>query len=169
MASFIDEHRDQYGVEPICAELPIAPSTYYDHKGRETDPEKRSNRAQRDAELMIEIQRVFLENFCVYGARKIWRQLRREGFDVARCTVERLMKQLGIRGVIRGKGYKTTVVDLAAERPADLVERSFEATAPNRLWVACVFRPSGPVIPAEAGHRFRTMRAGCDAEAGQYS
>ncbi len=136
MTSFIDDHRDQYGVEPICAELPIAPSTYYEHKGREADPGKRSNRAKRDAELMIEIQRVFLENFCVYGARKVWRQLRREGFDVARCTVERLMKQLGIRGVIRGKGYKTTVVDLSAERPADLVERSFEATGPNRLWVA---------------------------------
>ncbi len=136
MTSFIDDHRDQYGVEPICAELPIAPSTYYEHKGREANPEKRSNRAKRDAELMIEIQRVFLENFCVYGARKIWRQLRREGFDVARCTVERLMKQLGIRGVIRGKGYKSTVVGLSAERPADLVERSFEATAPNRLWVA---------------------------------
>ncbi len=119
MTSFIDDHRDQYGVEPICAELPIAPSTYYEHKGREADPGKRSNRAKRDAELMIEIQRVFLENFCVYGARKVWRQLRREGFDVARCTVERLMKQLGIRGVIRGKGYKTTVVDLSAERPAE--------------------------------------------------
>jgi putative transposase len=136
MTSFIDEHREEYGVEPICAELPIAPSTYYAHKGYEADPGKRSDRAKRDAALMIEIQRVYTENFCVYGARKIWRQLRREGFDVARCTVERLMQQLGIRGVIRGKGYKTTVVDLAAERPADLVARSFVATAPNRLWVA---------------------------------
>ena len=113
MTSFIDEHRDQYGVEPICAELPNAPSTYYAHKACETDPDKRSDRVRRDAELMVEIERVWNENYRVYGARKIWRQLQREGFDVARCNVERLMRKLGIRGVVRGKGYKTTVPDEA--------------------------------------------------------
>ncbi len=136
MTSFIDDHREEYGVEPICAELPIAPSTYYEQKQREADSSCRSARAKRDAELEVAVLRVYVENFCVYGARKIWRQLRREGFDVARCTVERLMRKLGIRGVVRGKGYKTTVPDFAAERPADLVERAFTATAPNRLWVA---------------------------------
>jgi len=125
MVSFIDEHREVYGVEPICAELPIAPSSYYEQKQREVDPGRCSARAKRDAELEVEVLRVYVENFCVYGARKIWRQLRREGFDVARCTVERLMRRLGIRGVVRGKGYKTTVPDFAAERPADLVERAF--------------------------------------------
>lgn len=151
MASFIDEHRDQYGVEPICAEIPIAPSTYYERKQRETDPGCWSARARRDAELMVEIERVWHENFRVYGARKIWRQLRREGFDVARCTVERLMRKLGIRGVIRGKGYKTTVVDDACERPADLVERAFTASAPNQLWVADITYVAtwrGPVYAA---------------------
>ena len=136
MVSFIDEHREVHGVEPICAEIPIAPSTYYEHKLREADPSRWPARAKRDEELEVEVLRVYTENFCVYGARKIWRQLRREGFDVARCTVDRLMRKLGIRGVIRGKGYKTTVPDFAAERPADLVERVFTATAPNRLWVA---------------------------------
>jgi len=136
MTSFIDEHREVYGVEPICAELPIAPSTYYVHKGCEADPDKRSDRAKQDAELILEILRVWQENFRVYGARKIWRQLKREGFEVARCTVERLMRKLSIRGVVRGKGYKTTVPDFGAEQPADLVARAFTATAPNRLWVA---------------------------------
>lgn len=136
MASFIDEHREVYGVEPICAEIPIAPSTYYTQKACDSDPEKRSDRAKRDAELMVEIERVWNENFRVYGARKIWRQLKREGFAVARCTVERLMRKLGIRGVVRGKGYKTTIPDEACSRPADLVERAFTASAPNQLWVA---------------------------------
>ena len=136
MVSFIDDHRDEYGVEPICAELPIAPSTYYDHKTREADSDKRSDRAKRDAELEVEILRVWHENFRVYGARKIWRQLKREGIPVARCTVERLMKKLGIRGVVRGKGFKTTIPDLLAERPMDLVGRTFTASRPNQLWVA---------------------------------
>jgi len=142
MTSFIDEHREVYGVEPICAELPIAPSTYNEQEQREADPSCWSARATRDAELELELElelevlRVWNENFRVYGARKIWRQLRRDGFDVARCTVERLMRKLGIRSVVRGKGYKSTVPDFAAERPADLVERAFTASAPNRLWVA---------------------------------
>ena len=136
MVDYIDDHVDRYGVEPICAQLPIAPSTYYVYKAREADVTKLSARACRDAELEIEIIRVWNENFRAYGAYKIWKQLNREGRRVARCTVERLMRKLGIRGVVRGKGYKTTVPDLGAKRPADLVERSFTATAPNRLWVA---------------------------------
>lgn len=136
MVAYIDEHVERYGVEPICAQLPIAPSTYYAHKAREADATLLSARARRDADLEVEIIRVWNENFRAYGAYKVWRQLNREGIDVARCTVERLMRKLGIRGVVRGKGYKTTVPDLGAERPADLVKRVFKATAPNRLWVA---------------------------------
>jgi transposase InsO family protein len=136
MVAYIDQHVDRYGVEPICAQLPIAPSTYYAHKARQADVMLRSDRSRRDAHLEIEIIRVWNENFRAYGAYKIWKQLNREGIRVARCTVERLMRKLGIRGVIRGKGYKTTVADLGAARPADLVERAFSATAPNRLWVA---------------------------------
>ena len=136
MVAYIDKHVDRYGVEPICAQLPIAPSTYYAHKAREADVTLQSDRARRDAVLEIEIVRVWNENFRAYGAYKIWKQLNREAIRVARCTVERLMQKLGIRGLVRGKGYKTTVPNLGAERPADLVERAFTATAPNRLWVA---------------------------------
>jgi transposase InsO family protein len=137
MVSFIDEHREEHGVESICSQLPIAPSTYYEQKAREADPSRLPERAVRDAELREQIERVWKENFGVYGARKIWRQLMREGVDVARCTVERLMRQMGLQGAIRGRKYKkTTIVDEAAERPADLVERDFTADRPNRLWVA---------------------------------
>ena len=109
MIAFIDDHREAYGVEPICKVLPIAPSTYHAHIAQRIDASKRSARAQRDAELKIEVQRVFAENFGVYGVRKVWRQLRREGFTVARCTVERLMASLGLQGVIRGKPVRTTI------------------------------------------------------------
>jgi len=163
MTSFIDEHRKVYGVEPICSEIPIAPSTYYEQKQREADPTCWSARAKRDAELEVEVLRVWNENFRVYGARKIWRQLKREGFDVARCTVERLMRKLGIRGVVRGKGYKTTVPDFAAERPADLVERAFTATAPNQLWVADITYVAtwrGPVYAAFVIDVFSRMIVG---------
>ena len=163
MVSFIDERREVYGVEPICAELPIAPSTYYEQKQREVDPERCSARAKRDAELEVEVLRVYVDNFCVYGARKIWRQLKREGFEVARCTVERLMRKLGIRGVVRGKGYKTTIPDVAADRPADLVERAFTATAPNRLWVADITFVAtwrGPVYAAFVIDVFSRMIVG---------
>jgi transposase InsO family protein len=136
MVAFIDSHRDEYGVEPICRVLPIAPSTYYWHKARQVDPGLRSKRAKRDAELEPLIQRVWDENFQVYGVRKMWRQLKREGHDVARCTVERLMRKLGLQGVVRGKKFKTTIGDEAAARPADLVQRDFTATRPNQLWVA---------------------------------
>ena len=136
MGAFIDEHRDTYGVEPICAQLPIAASTYYTRKAQEADPTRRSGRAQADAALRVEIQRVWDANLRVYGPRKVWRQLRREGFVIARCTIERLMRAMGLQGAIRGRRFKTTVPDGAAARPADLVQRSFTATRPNQLWVA---------------------------------
>ena len=137
MVAFIDEHRTEYGVEPICDVLPIAPSTYYDHHARAQDPAKRPDRAKRDEELRPKIQRVWDENHAVYGAEKVWRQLVRENVDVARCTVERLMRGMGLRGAIRGRAFKvTTVADETALRPPDLVARQFTATRPNQLWVA---------------------------------
>jgi len=136
MVAFIDDHRGVYGVEPICRVLPIAPSTYYKCKACELDPTRRSRRAIRDDDLRAEIQRVYDENRQVYGAPKIWRQLRREGIPVARCTVERLMREMGIRGTRRGKRVRTTIADDSTARPADLVNRNFTATRPNQLWVA---------------------------------
>lgn len=136
MVAFIDVNRAEYGVEPICEELPIAPSTYYEVKARERDPGRLPARTRRDQALAGEIQRVWHENFDVYGARKTWRQMNREGIRVARCTVARLMRMMGLRGAVRGKRFKTTIPDLAAARPLDLVERQFHATRPNQLWVA---------------------------------
>ena len=136
MVAYIDDHRDRFGVEPICKLLPIAPSTYYELKARQRDPDRRSERAKRDEALKPEIERVYVENFCVYGARKIWKQLNREAIRVARCTTERLTAALGIQGAVRGKAWKTTVPDTDAVRPRDLVQRRFTATAPNQLWVA---------------------------------
>lgn len=136
MVSFIGDHQGSYGVEPICRVLPIAPSTYYAHKACLADPTRLSDRVRRDAVLQQEIQRVWKANHEVYGARKVWRQLRREGIEVARCTVERLMRELGLRGIVRGRKLRTTIPDEAAERPRDLVARNFIADGPNRLWVA---------------------------------
>ena len=136
MTSFVDENRADFGVEPICAELPIAPSVYYEHKRREREPERCSARSRRDGELRTRIRRVWESNFGVYGARKVWRQLQREGVGVARCTVERLMRQEGLKGVVRGEKRRTTIPDEDAARPADLVDRSFEADGPDRLWLA---------------------------------
>jgi putative transposase len=136
MASFIDEHREGYGVEPICAELPIAPSAYYEHKARQKDPSREPARVQRDRMLSEEIRRVRKENFEVYGARKVWLQLNRENIPVARCTVERLMQIMGLRGVVRGRTCRTTISDGSVERPGDLVQRQFTARRPNQLWVA---------------------------------
>src|SRR5690554_6668152 len=136
MIAFIDDHRDAYGVEPICRVLPIAPSTYYLHAARRADPSRLSARAKRDAVLKVEVRRVFNENFGVYGVRKVWRQMKREGFDIARCTVARLMKSMGLEGVIRGKPVRTTISDKAAPCPLDKVNRQFQAPAPNRLWVS---------------------------------
>jgi len=136
MIAFIDDHRVTYGVEPICKVLPIAPSTYHDHVAKRHDPSKLSARAKRDAALKVEVRRVFEENFRVYGVRKVWRQLRREGTGVARCTVTRLMRQMGLEGAIRGKPVRTTVRDKAAPCPLDRVNRQFQAPAPNMLWVS---------------------------------
>ena len=131
MIAYIDGHKGRYGVEPICRVLPIAPSTYYAASHRPA-----SARAVRDTKLKGEITRVHAEHFGVYGARKVWRQLHREGITVARCTVERLMGALGLEGVRRGKPRRTTTPEAAATRPADLVGRDFSATRPNQLWVA---------------------------------
>jgi transposase InsO family protein len=136
MVAFIDAHRAEHGVEPICEQLPIAPSTYYEHKARQADPERLPPRLQHDRALIPEIRRVYEENFRVYGARKVWRQLRREAFEVARCTVERLMHSLGLQGVVRGRKCRTTIADEMAERPLDRVNRQFHASRPNELWVA---------------------------------
>jgi putative transposase len=136
MKAFIDAHRDVYGVEPICRVLPIAPSTYYAHAARKADPELRSQRAKTDEVLAPEVERVWKENFEVYGVRKVWRQLRRERFEVARCTVQRLMKRLGFKGVIRGKTVRTTISDPKAPCPLDHVQRQFSAHRPNALWVS---------------------------------
>jgi len=136
MIGFIDDHREAYGVEPICRVLPIAPSTYHERVAQRQNPARRSARARRDGELKPGIVRVFAENFGVCGARKVWRQMRREGFAVARCTVERLMGDLGLQGVIRGKSVRTTISDKAAPSPLDKVNRQFHAPAPNRLWVS---------------------------------
>jgi putative transposase len=136
MIAFIDDHRGEHGVEPICSVLPIAPSTYHSHAARRADPSLLPTRAKRDAGLMPQIARVFEENFEVYGVRKVWRQLQREGRDVARCTVERLMQSMGLQGVIRGKPVKTTISDKSAPCPLDHVNRQFKASRPNALWVS---------------------------------
>ncbi len=132
MTAFVDEHRDVYGVEPICAELPIAPSTYYAYRSRPP-----SARSQRDGWLIEQIRSVHQGNYGVYGASKVWAQLNRQGPPVARCTVERLMRNTGLRGVTRGRRkICTTQSDTVTDYPVDLVERNFTASAPDRLWVA---------------------------------
>ena len=137
MVRFVADHRATYGVEPICAVLPIAPSTYFRWRAQQQNAAARSARAKRDDDLRIEIQRVYDANFRVYGPRKVWRQLGREGHHVARCTVERLMRALGVAGAVRGRAWVTTTQsEPALDRPRDLVERHFEATRPNQLWVS---------------------------------
>jgi putative transposase len=136
IVEFIDEYRDRFGVEPICVQLTelgchFAPSTYYEARGR-----KPSARDQRDEHLKVAIAAVYDESYRCYGARKVWLTLRRQRVEVARCTVERLMRAMGLRGAVRGKRQRTTVADPAAARPADLVQRRFEPVAPDRLWVA---------------------------------
>ena len=134
--TFIDACREHYSVESICKELPIASSTYYAHKQRQRQPERLSNRKKRDAELMILIRQAWEDNMSVYGARKIWKQLQLDGHQVARCTVERLMRNMGIQGARRGKACKTTIPDEQQNKPKDLVNRQFTAEQPNQLWVA---------------------------------
>ena len=136
MTAFIDEHRAEYGVEPMCSVLPIAPSTYYAHKVVERDPEQRSDRAKRDEELLVKISRIYEASKRRYGALKVWRELKRQKVKVARCTVERLMREAGLQGVVRGRKKRTTQPSDTDERPLDLVERKFVATRPNQLWVA---------------------------------
>jgi transposase InsO family protein len=136
MRAFVDEQRDAFGVEPICKVLRIAPSGYRRYAARRRNPALRCARAQRDDRLILHIERVWEANLQVYGADKVWKQLNREGIVVARCTVERLMNRLGLRGVIRGKVVRTTVADTAAPCPLDRVNRQFTASRPNQLWVA---------------------------------
>jgi transposase InsO family protein len=136
MIVFIDDHRPVYGVEPICHVLPIAPSTFYEHAARRRDPARLPARGRRDAILRSEIRRVWEGNFRVYGVRKVWRQLGREGIVVARCTTARLMRQMGLSGAIRGKAVKTTIGNPAAPCPRDKVNRQFRVPRPNALWVA---------------------------------
>jgi putative transposase len=136
MIAFIDEPRAVYGVEPICRVLPIAPSTYHAHSARQANPERLPRRARRDAALKVEIRRVFDENFRVYGVRKVWRQLGREGIAVARCTVARLMRAMGLQGAVRGKPIRTTISDKATPCPLDRVNRQFQAPRPNALWLS---------------------------------
>ena len=145
MVSFIDAHRGRYGVGPLCAQVPIAPSTYYAHKAREAEPERVSARARRDGWLSGEIRRVYDEHFQVYGVRKVWRQLRGEGVTVARCTVARLMRRMGLQacpgrgeagGAVRGRRVKTTRAVVHGERPDDRVNREFQVRRPNALWVS---------------------------------
>ena len=136
MRDFIDKHRDTFWVEPVCKVLQVAPSAYRRHAALLREPYKRCARARRDDELTPEIQRVWQANMQVYGADKVWRQLAREGVTVARCTVERLMRRLGLRGVMRGKVVRTTVGDAKAPCALDLVNRQFRAERPNQLWVS---------------------------------
>ena len=136
MIAFIDDHREVYGVEPICRVLPIAPSTYYAHAARRADPDRLPARAKADLALMVDIRRVFEANFCVYGVRKVWRQLGREGIGVARCTVGRLMRAMGLQGVVRGRKVRTTIANPATVCPLDRVNRQFKASRPNALWLS---------------------------------
>jgi putative transposase len=136
MVSYIDAHRDRFGVESICRVLPIAPSTYHRHRQRHVDPARRSARARRDETLCVEIRRVYDEHHQVYGPRKVWKQLRREGIRVARCTVGRLMRAMGLAGAVRGRAWVLTTQAADSGRPADLVDRQFVATRPNQLWVS---------------------------------
>ena len=136
MISFIEEHRSVLWVEPICRLLLIAPSTYYEVIAKRTDVDRLSARAQRDIAMKVEIRRVFNENFQVYGVRKVWRQLLREGYDIARCTVARPMRAMGLQGIIRGKPIRTTISAKTAPCPLDRVNRHFFAPAPNMLWLS---------------------------------
>ena len=136
MKTFIDQHRNAFGVEPLCKVLQVAPSAYWRHAALMREPHKRCTRAKRDEVLMPQIQRVWEANMQVYGADKVWRQLAREGVTVARCTVERLMRKLGLRGVMRGKVVRTTIGDAKTPCPLDRVNRQFRAERPNQLWVS---------------------------------
>ena len=136
MTAYIDQHPEQHGVEPICGVLPIAPSVYYEFKARQADPTRLPPRLKRDAELRVEIRRVWNEQDSAYGAKKVWKQLRLEGIFAARCTVARLMREMGLRGVVRGRSCRSTIPDPKADHSPSLVKRNFTTTRPNQLWVA---------------------------------
>jgi transposase InsO family protein len=137
MVAYIDGHRERFGVEPIGAVLPIAPSTYFRHKVEQRDPTRRSARAQRDEVLRAIIGRIYRQNRSVYGPRKVWKQMGREGLRAARCRVRRLMRAMGLAGAVRGRAWTTTThAEPEANRPLDLVDRHFAATRPNQLWVS---------------------------------
>jgi putative transposase len=136
MVDFIDRHRKALGVESICKTLQFAPSAYYERKRQEADPQLRSPRRKNDEALQLVIRRVWDDNFQAYGARKVWLQLKREGIDSARCSIERLMRGMGLRGVVRGRTTRTTIAADKDSRPLDLVQRRFRADRPNQIWVA---------------------------------
>ncbi len=136
IVSFVDAHREAFGVEPICTQLQAAPSWYYEQKAREADPSRVPARTQRDSRLRPEIARVWRADRWVYGAKKVWKAVHREGRVVARCTVARLMQVDGKRRVVRGRRVQTTIPDVHGEPPRDLVQRNFTATRPNQLWVS---------------------------------
>lgn len=136
MKEFVDQHRTTWGVEPICAVLGIAPSGYRRHAARQRNPALRCARAKRDEVLAPQVERIWHANMQVYGADKVWHQMNREGTLVARCTVERLMRCLGLQGVRRGKVMRTTIPDKSAVCPLDRVNRQFKAERPNQLWVS---------------------------------
>ena len=136
MRAFVDEHRENFGVEPICKVLQVAPSGYRKHAAQRRDLSRRCRRALRDERLIPQVERVWQANLRVYGADKVWKQLHREGTHAARCTVERLMRRLGLQGVRRGKSVRTTVPDAAVPCPLDRVNRQFKADRPNQLWVS---------------------------------
>lgn len=163
MVAFIDQHREQHGVEPICRVLPIAPSVYYEFKARQADPARVPPRVKRDAALRVEIRRVWDEQDSAYGAKKVWKQLRLEGILAARCTVARLMREMGLQGVVRGRTCRTTIPDANVDQSPDLVKRNFSATRPNQLWVAdltYVATWAGFVYVAFAADRSRARRVG---------
>jgi putative transposase len=153
MVAFIDAHREEYGIEPICAQLPMAPSRYYEHKARQADPSRLPPRLQRERALEGQIRRVWDENFQVYGVRKTWRALKREDIEVARCTVARLMARLGLRGAVRGRAFKTTTVsDAAMERPGRSGQAQLRHRAARRpVGVGPDLRYAQPTTPARMG------------------
>ncbi len=143
MIAFVDDHRGEYGVEPICRVLRVAPSVYHAHAARRADPAEVCSRVRQDLVLMARTRRVHDADFGVYGARKVWRQLGREGIAVARCTVERLMRRMGLRGAVRGKETRTTIADKASPCPADKVNRQFRAPHPPERPVGIGFHLRG--------------------------
>jgi putative transposase len=155
IVDYVDAHKAQFGVEPICEQLQVAPSTYYAHKARAP-----SARSVSDGAMTAAIGQVHRDNYGVYGARKVHAELNRAGYRVARCTVERLMRAAGLRGITRAKGPRTTIPGTGPDHRPDLVDREFTATAPNQLWVADIERHEALLNRAVVkGHRLRLVAA----------